>query len=132
MKVAYLIDTDWIIDYLNDREPVASGLEERRKEGIGISIISLAELYEGVYNSRDPEDSEIKLLGLLSGITILGIDEGICRTFGRERGKLRKRGLLIGDLDLFIASTSLYYELPLCTNNRRHYERIESLNIISV
>jgi len=132
MKVAYLIDTDWIIDYLNDREPVASRLEELRGEGVGISIISLAELYEGVYNSRDPEDSENKLLGFLSGVTILGIDEGICRTFGKERGKLRKRGLLIGDLDLFIASSSLYYELPLCTNNRRHYERIEGLRVISV
>ena len=92
MKVAYLIDTDWIIDYLNDSEPVASRLEELRGEGIGISIISLAELYEGVY----------------------------------------KQGLLIGDLDIFIASTSLYYGLPLCTNNRKHYERIESLHIISV
>ncbi len=51
MKVAYLIDTDWIIDYLNDREPVASRLEELRGEGIGISTISLAELYEGVYSS---------------------------------------------------------------------------------
>ena len=132
MKVAYLIDTDWIIDYLNDREPVASRLEELRGEGIGVSIISLAELYEGVYGSRSQEDSEMKLLGLLSGITILGIDDGICRIFGRERGELRKRGLLIGDLDLFIASTSLYYELPLCTNNRRHYERLESLNVISI
>jgi tRNA(fMet)-specific endonuclease VapC len=52
--------------------------------------------------------------------------------FGRKRGELRKQGLLIGDLDLLIASTSLYYELPLCTNNRRHYERIEGLRIISV
>ena len=28
MNVAYLIDTDWAIDYLNDREPVASRIEE--------------------------------------------------------------------------------------------------------
>ena len=132
MRIAYLIDTDWAIGYLNDRDPVASRLEKLRREGIGASIVSLAELYEGVYSSSAPETSESKLLGFLSGVTILGIDEGICRTFGKERGKLRKRGLLIGDLDLFIASTSLYYELPLCTNNRRHYERIEGLRIISV
>ena len=132
MKVAYLIDTDWIIDYHNDSEPVASRLEELRGEGIGISMISLAELYEGVYGSRSPEDSEIKLLGFLSGIAVLEINEGICRMFGRERGRLRKQGLLIGDLDIFIPSTSLYYGLPLCTNNRKHNERIESLQIISV
>ena len=132
MNVAYLIDTDWIIDYLNDREPVASRLEELRKEGLGISIVSLAEIYEGVYGSRDPETSERKLLDFLSGVTTLGIDEGICRMFGEERRKLRMSGLLIGDLDIFIASTSLYYDLPLCTNNRRHYERIDGLRIISI
>ena len=132
MKVAYLIDTDWAIDYLNDKEPVASKIEELRKEGIGLSIVSLAELYEGVHNSRDPEASEGRLLAFLSGVVILGIDEGICRTFGKGRGKLRKKGLLIGDLDLLIGSTSLHYEIPLCTNNRKHYERIEGLKVISV
>ena len=132
MNVAYLIDTDWAIDYLNDREPVASRIEELRQEGVGVSVISLAELYEGVYFSKDPETSEKRLLGFLSGVAILGIDEGICRMFGKEKGNLRRKGLLIGDFDLLIASTSLYYGIPLCTNNRRHYERIEGLRITSV
>lgn len=132
MKVTYLIDTDWTIDYLGDREPAASRVEEFRAEGVGLSIVSLAELYEGVYNSKDPEASERELLGFLSGINILGIDEEICKIFGRERAKLRKKGLLIGDLDLIIGSTALRYEIPLCTNNRKHYERMEELDIVSV
>jgi len=131
VKVAYLVDTDWAIDYLNDKEPVASKIEELQKEGIGLSIVSLAELYEGVYHSRDPEAAEGRLLAFLRGVAILGIDEEICRTFGKERGRLRKKGLLIGDLDLLIGSTSLHYEIPLCTDNRKHYERIEGLKIIS-
>jgi len=125
------MDTDWVIDYLNDKEPVASKVEELKEEGIAVSIISLAELYEGVYYSRNPKASEKKLLGFLSGVIILGIEEEICKVFGKERGKLRKKGLLVGDFDLLIASTCLYYNIPLCTNNRRHYERIEGLQIIS-
>lgn len=132
MKVTYLIDTDWAIDYLGDRDPAASRVEGLRAEGVGLSIVSLAELYEGVYNSKDPEVSERKLLGFLSGVTILGIDEEVCKIFGRERAKLRKKGLLIGDLDLIIGSTALRYETPLCTNNRKHYERMEELDIVSV
>ena len=132
MNVAYLIDTDWIIDYLNDNDPAASKIEKLREEGgIGVSIISLAELYEGVYYSKDPETSERKLLEFLSEVVILEIDEEICKRFGKERGKLRKKGLLIGDFDLFIGSTSLYYGIPICTNNRRHYERIKGLKIVS-
>jgi len=132
MNIAYLIDTDWIIDYLNDKEPVASKVEGLREEGIGVSIISLAELYEGIYYSRSPEIAENKLLGFLSGVVVLGIDEEICRTFGEERGKLRKQGSIIGDFDLLIGSTALHYGLPICTNNRKHYERIAGLKVVPV
>jgi predicted nucleic acid-binding protein len=65
-------------------------------------------------------------------VTVLGIDEEICRIFGRERGRLRRQGQLIGDLDLLIAATCVHYELTLLTNNRRHFDRIEGLPIQSV
>lgn len=131
MKVVYLLDTDWVIDYFNDKEPTSSKIEELRDKGIGISIISLAELYEGVLNSRNPELSENLLLGFMSEVSVLGISEGICRIFGDLRGKLRKKRLLIDDFDIVIASTAIYHETTLCTNNRKHYDRIEGLKILS-
>ena len=131
MSVTYLLDTDWVIDYLNDKEPTSSKIDELRDKSIGISIISLAELYEGIINSKDPESSEKLLLGFMSGISVIGIDEEICRIFGNLRGKLRKKGLLIDDFDLVITSTALCYEITLCTNNRKHYDRIEGLKILS-
>ena len=65
-------------------------------------------------------------------MTVLGIDEEVCKIFGRERGKLRKQGQLIGDLDLLIAATCLHYGLILLSNNRRHFDRIDGLQIESV
>ena len=117
MKVSCLVDKDWIIDYLNDREPVASRLEELRQEGIGVSTISLAELYEGVYGSRSPGDSEMKLLGFLSGIAILGIDEGICKTFGQERGKLRKGCVNSFVSEFFLRKSGIINTPPLFPGN---------------
>jgi predicted nucleic acid-binding protein len=52
--MTYLIDTDWVIDHLNHIERVMRRLEELAPAGLALSIISLAELYEGVYYSRDP------------------------------------------------------------------------------
>jgi len=52
--------------------------------------------------------------------------------FGKERGGLRKKGRIIGDFDLLIASTCIYYDLIVLTNNRKHYEVVEGLKIISV
>lgn len=132
MKVVYLLDTDWVIDYFNNKEPTSSKIEELIDEGIGISIISLAELYEGVLNSRNPESSENLLLGFTSEVSVIELDEEICRIFGELRGKLRKKGLLIDDFDIVIASTAIYHEITLCTNNRKHYDRIEGLKVLSV
>lgn len=55
MKIAYLIDTDWIIHYLLGAAPIKEELHRLRPDGLGISIISLAEVYAGVYYLRDPE-----------------------------------------------------------------------------
>jgi tRNA(fMet)-specific endonuclease VapC len=48
MTIRYLIDTDWVIDHLNEIEPVVNRLKELRPQGLALSIISLAELSEGV------------------------------------------------------------------------------------
>jgi tRNA(fMet)-specific endonuclease VapC len=131
--MTYLIDTDWVIDHLNHIERVTKRLEERAPEGLALSIISLAELYEGVYYSRDPVESEAALQRFLNPeLTLLGMDEETCQIFGKERGRLRAAGLMIGDCDLLIGATALRHHLTLLTNNRRHFERIEGLHIESV
>ncbi len=133
MNVSYLIDTDWIIDHFNKIEKVTRKLEELAPQGLALSIVSLAELYEGIYYSRDPVLSEKTLKAFLApDLVILGIDEGICKTFGKERGRLRRQGRIIGDFDLLIASTCLYHDLTLLTNNARHFEAVEKLKILSV
>lgn len=47
MKISYLIDTNWVIDHFNNVEKVTKKLKELKPEGIVLSVISLAELYEG-------------------------------------------------------------------------------------
>lgn len=43
---------------------------------------------------------------------------------------LKRKRKLIDIADLFIAATAIAYDLPLATLNRKHFERIEHLNII--
>ena len=45
---------------------------------------------------------------------------------------MRAAGNLIGDLDILIGFTALRHGLTLLTNNRRHFERLQGLNIVSV
>ncbi|MGB9662403.1 MAG: hypothetical protein ACPL5F_10395 [Moorellaceae bacterium] len=49
----YLVGTDWAVHYLCGREPYVIRLKVYREEGLSISVVSLAELYEGVYRAPD-------------------------------------------------------------------------------
>ena len=133
MTLQYLVDTDWAIHYLNGHEAIVPRLQElQRQHSLALSIIVLAELYEGVYYSRTPEEDEEALQDFLRGVTVLGIDEGTCKIFGKERGRLRATGMIVGDCDLLIGATALRHDLTLLTNNRRHFERIADLRIESL
>lgn len=130
--VSFLVDTDWVIDHFNRIGAVTQRLHELQKEGLALSMISVAELWEGVHFSNDPERSQAMLEEFLSGVVVLGIDEEICRRFGQLRGSLRRQGKLVGDFDLLIAASALRHNLTLLTNNRRHFESIEGLRFESI
>ncbi len=129
----YLIDTDWMIDHMKGEDRIVRKLKILAPEGMAISVITLAEIYEGVYHSKDPAKSQQLLDDFLAPeLEVLNVDQEICKVFGRERGKLRRLKKTISDFDLLIASTTLHYDLTLLTNNRRHYEMVEGLKILSL
>ena len=128
----YLLDSDWVIDYLHGHGPTVRRIHELASDDIGLSIISLAELHEGLVTTRNPRDDEQRLRDFVLGVTIVGLDEDTCRIFGRERSRLRAEGNLIGDFDLLIGATAVRHGLTLLTNNRRHFERLADLAIESV
>ena len=130
--MSYLIDTDWVIDHMHNVERVVRRVEALAPEGLALSTISLAELYEGVFNSTDPAGNERALQEFISDLEVLPPDAETCRIFGRERGRLRRAGRMIADMDLLIGCTCLRHNLTLLSNNRRHFEAVDGLEIISI
>ncbi len=128
----YLVDTDWIIHALYEIPAFTQRLNELFNEGIGISIISMAELYQGVFYSYDPQSNEARMLDFLIGYEVVQLDDDICRTFALERGRLKAAGMPISDMDLLIGCTALQRGLTLLSNNVRHFGRLQGLDIITV
>ena len=128
----YLVDTDWVIDYLNNVHRTVQRFDDLLPDGVGMSIVSLAELYEGVFRGSDPQGAEQQLQNFLGDVAIVPLDDDICRIFALERGRLRAEGILTDNFDLLIGSTAIRHDLTLLTNNRRHFERLQGLSIISV
>ena len=69
---------------------------------------------------------------MLSEVQVLGVDEAIARAWGEEDARLTLAGQKIGDIDLFIAATALAHNLTLCSQNRKHFERVKGLKIESL
>ena len=60
---------------------------------------------------------------------LLPITPAIMNTFGELKAYLSKSGKIITDMDLLIASTAITHNLILVTNNEKHFQRIEELEI---
>jgi predicted nucleic acid-binding protein len=130
--MSYLVDTDWIIDGLSGRRETLTFLEEHRNEGLGVSIVTLGELYEGAYGRPNPDEHIASIEQFLRLFTVLPVSDTTMQHFGRLRALLRQQGNLIPDFDLLIAATVLEQDSMLVTRNRRHFERIPGIQLAQI
>ena len=128
----YLLDTDWAIDYLHKAERTHRRLDELFTDGVGIERYLASRTLRGSGRLQETLTPDAEALGLfLEAVDVVPLDDAACRVFGQERARLREGGNLIGDLDILIGATAISCNLTLLTNNRRHFERMQGLNIVS-
>ena len=76
-------------------------------------------------------EKEKDIRTLTDGLNVLPFDNKIALKAGQIYQELRKKNQLIEFRDIFIAATCLIHELPLATLNKKHFERIEGLTVMS-
>ena len=110
-----LVDTDILIDFLRGRPDAVEFLEEH-VDDLCVSVVTLAELYQGVREGGE----RIKLASTLSAMTILPLTEEIAEKAGLYRRKYRdKTGC--GLADCMIAATASHHDMTLATLNAKHF-----------
>jgi predicted nucleic acid-binding protein len=129
--LTYLLDTDWLIDYLHGRADAVSLVEQLAPDGLAVSAITYAEFYEGIILSPRREQHLQGLDEFVSSARVLDVDQEVARIFGEQRAALRKAGRLIDNFGLLIAATALRFGLTLVTRNVRDFGRIDGLAIYS-
>lgn len=128
----YLVDSDYVADYLGARLPAMQLLSSLAKDDLFISLITYGEIYEGIYFGRDPHKTAEVFERFLRSVVVLPLTQEIMRQFAHMRGMLRRRGQIIGDFDMLIAATALTHQLTLLTRNTRDYQRIPDLKLHKV
>jgi predicted nucleic acid-binding protein len=125
----YIIDTDILIYFLKNNENVVEKFSEINNEKISTTIINYTELLFGAYNSLQVEKNLKRFKAFLKTIHVVDFDKNAAEHFARTKAKLKKKGNLIADMDLMIASICLANNFVLVTNNTKHFNRIEKLKI---
>lgn len=124
--IKYLIDSDILIDFLNNKTEAIKLLIRFEESEMAISSITFAEILEGLVDNHKKYLNVKKGLGKLS---ILVVDTNIAEKFANVRARLRGEGQLIENMDIFIAATALIHNLALITNNKKDFERIKGLKL---
>lgn len=125
----YLLDTDWVIQALANREPAAHTLYMLKGSQVRVSVVSIGEVYEGAFNSVNPRAHLARMRRFLDAYPALPISEAIMERFAEIRAFLRRQGQFIADFDILIAATAIHYGLTLLTFNLRHFQRVPDLSI---
>src|SRR5437016_1904972 len=125
----YLVDSDYVADYLGARPSAIQLLSSFAKDDLAISLITYGEIYEGIHFGRDPRKTTDVFQRFLRSVTILPLTQAIMQQFARIRGELRRKGKIIGDFDILIAATAIQHKITLVTRNIKDYQRIPDLKM---
>lgn len=134
-----MVDTD-VYRYLTSSNPRRGAPYKRHLEGqnIALSFITVGEQYAGylkkIHKGEWNESHMEKLEARLRLVAIVPYDVEVCRTYGNLKAGLRNpdgTDRVVPPNDLWIAACAVRHSLTLVTNNRRHFDYIPGLAIIS-
>ena len=122
-----LVDTSILIDYYlkTDKEKSAWIALVRQGYSFAISAITKYEIYSGATQNQLTFWSTI-----LEAINIIPLDEVSVDTAVIINSGLKKKRKQIDLADLFIAATAVAHNLSLATLNKKHFDRIDTINIV--
>lgn len=126
---AILLDTD-IFSYLNKGDSRSELYRPHvRGKTIALSFITIGELFFWTVKRKWSQKRIASLEQHIRAAVIVPYDMELCKEFGRVKGSLE--GRVISSNDLWIATCAIRHSIPLVTHNRRHFEGIPRLTVIS-
>ncbi len=124
-----LADTDVLIDYLKGVQPSAERIRSyAASQSLRTSAVTCFELLSGADQGKQGEE----VRRLISTLPVLPLDLESAVRAADVRRDLAARGLPIGMGDSLIAGIALANGLQLLTRNRKHFQQVEGLRLVSL
>jgi tRNA(fMet)-specific endonuclease VapC len=97
-----------------------------------LSFMSIAELRMGAISAGWGNRRRLLLERFMQGFELVYSDNNLCTVWARIRADARAAGRALSPQDAWIAATALALDAPLATNNRRDYEHVQRLRLLSL
>jgi len=130
---AVLLDTD-VFSYLTRTHDTRGDAYRPHVAGktVAISFITVGEIYFGAVKRKWGNQTLNAFLERLKAVVVVPSDHEVCREYGKLKSSLQQAGIVVSDNDLWIAACALRHSIPLISNNRKHFEKMPGLNLISL
>jgi tRNA(fMet)-specific endonuclease VapC len=125
----YLLDTNVCISAMRGNNHVVRKLAASSPEDCAVSLVSVFELFAGVFRCRDPHGEGRKVSTFLEPFHLLPFDWDSAMKSAEIRYQLEKAGTRIGPYDLQLSGQALSLDLTLVTHNTREFQRVNHLRL---
>jgi tRNA(fMet)-specific endonuclease VapC len=126
-----IADTDVVSYVFGEREEAKFFLPYFSGKTIAISFITVAQVYFGAFKNNWSDTKVGKLERHLKNYLILPYDIGVCIMWAEIAAHCDNSGYHIETADCWIAACALHYGCRLATNNRKHFEHVDGLRLIT-
>lgn len=96
-----------------------------------ISFMSFAELRRWKLQNNWGDKKSAKFEEFLSDYGVIHSDEELCEIWAEIIRDAHKYGNPIETADAWVVAVALLFDVPLVTHNRRHFQNVKNLKIIS-
>src|SRR5215470_11803615 len=128
-KARALVDTDVVSFIFNDSPLGIPYRQYMRKRTLCISFMTRAEIERGMRLADWGEKKRGEMTRFVTAkFAVIHTNDAICRKWAEITSI---KGRPVAYADAWIAATAIVYRVPLITHNRKHFEGIAGLKVIS-
>jgi len=127
-----VVDTD-VLSYIIKDDPLSDEYLEilAGAENVILSFATVTEIRVGMYLGNWGPKRRSSVEEFLAEFPIYDTDDSLTDRYARLLSEQKKRGITMQSGDCWVASTALELTCPVVTNNRKHFEQIEGLEVIT-
>jgi tRNA(fMet)-specific endonuclease VapC len=127
-----VVDTD-VASYVFNWHSLAQRYSDAlRGSELILSFMSVAELRMGAISAGWGNRRRLLLERFMQGFELVYADNNLCTVWASIRADARAAGRALSPQDAWIAATALALDAPLATNNRRDFEYVQKLRLLSL